>query len=250
MQDSEDHRVLSDFVPDHGHLMHLYMIREPEMDAVYHLHPQEISGSDFRLALPSIKPGEYSLYGDVVHANGFPETVTARVTIPPGLAGRALAGDDAQGSPQPVSQGSLGTSYRFPDGYSMVWDRPHTFESNAAYRFRFRLLNADGTPAADMQPYMGMMGHAAFVKTDGPVFAHIHPEGSASMAAMMLANQTPGRPTMMNDMAGMDSTATGTPAANVVEFPYGFPSRGRYRIFVQMKHAGTIETGAFDVNAR
>jgi hypothetical protein len=33
-----------------------------------------------------------------------------------------------------------------------------------------------------------MAGHAAFVKTDGTVFAHTHPEGSAAMQAMMLAN--------------------------------------------------------------
>jgi hypothetical protein len=33
---------------------------------------------------------------------------------------------------------------------------------------------------------------------------------------------------------------------NTVEFPYGFPTAGRYRIFVQMKHGGTIETGTFD----
>jgi hypothetical protein len=31
-----------------------------------------------------------------------------------------------------------------------------------------------------------------------------------------------------------------------VAFPYGFPSPGRYRIFIQMKHGDTVETGAFD----
>jgi len=35
-----------------------------------------------------------------------------------------------------------------------------------------------------------------------------------------------------------------------VEFPYGFPSAGRYRIFVQMKHAGVVETGVFDVDVK
>ena len=82
----------------------------------------------------------------------------------------------------------LGTEYRLPDGYTMVWDRPATLTANTAYAFRFRLLGKDGEPAGDMQPYMGMAGHAAFVKTDGTVFAHVHPEGSAAMAAVMLAN--------------------------------------------------------------
>jgi hypothetical protein len=33
---------------------------------------------------------------------------------------------------------------------------------------------------------------------------------------------------------------------NTVSFPYGFPTAGRYRIFVQMKHGSTVETGVFD----
>jgi hypothetical protein len=31
-----------------------------------------------------------------------------------------------------------------------------------------------------------------------------------------------------------------------VSFPYGFPKAGAYRIFVQVKRAGQIETGIFD----
>ena len=38
----------------------------------------------------------------------------------------------------------------------------------------------------------------------------------------------------------------GTPS--VVTFPYGFPEPGDYRIFVQVKRAGKIVTGAFDAN--
>ncbi len=116
-----------------------------------------------------------------------------------------------------------------------------------------------------MQYYMGMLGHAAFVKTDGTRFAHIHPTGSVSMASLMLAeNQlSAGKKPKSDgamDMAGMDmpgmdmsemhegarTTNAGLPSE--VTFPYGFPAAGRYRIFVQMKHDGTVETGAFDVD--
>jgi hypothetical protein len=93
---------------------------------------------------------------------------------------------------------------------------------------------------------MGMLGHAAFVKTDGSVFAHIHPSGSVSMAALMLAQRQTAAPTA-NGMAGMemgDSSPKRLP--NDVAFPYGFPTAGRYRIFVQMKHGEMVETGVFD----
>ncbi len=245
-------RSLSDFIPDHGHLMHLYVIREPQMDVIYHLHPDQVAAGDFHLALPAMPPGSYALYGDVVHASGFPETLVARVEVPPGLAGRPLAGDDASGTARPLAAGMLNTSFRFPDGYTMVWDRPASLSANTGYQFRFRLLDASGRPPSDMRYYMGMVGHAAFIKTDGTAFAHVHPEGSASMAALMLANQAgpgeaaPANAAMttgpMSAMAGMPAE----PISNVVAFPYGFPSPGRYRIFIQMKHGGTVETGAFD----
>ena len=88
-----------------------------------------------------------------------------------------------------------------------------------------------------------MAGHAAFVKTDGTTFAHTHPEGSAAMAALMLANENDA--TVHAGMS-MDMPMDNQAVSNTVEFPYGFPSSGRYRILVQMKHGSTIETGAFD----
>jgi hypothetical protein len=238
-------RSNNDFLPDHGHLMHLYVIREPEMDVVFHLHPVLAGPGDFRISLPAMPAGDYTLYGDVVHASGFPETLVSKITVPADMAGGALGVDDASARPQPLSAGLLGSSYKLPDGYVMVWERPATLTADTAYTFRFRLLDANGQAATDMQPYLGMAGHAAFVKTDGTVFAHTHPEGSAAMAAMMLANSDSGD-TM--DHSGMDMGGQMPPLTNVVEFPYGFPSSGRYRIFVQMKHGTTVETGAFDAS--
>ena len=237
-------RSNNDFLQDHGHLMHLYAIRWPEMDAVFHLHPDLAGAGDFRISLPAMPPGEYKLYGDVVHANGFPETLVSTVAVPADMPGGSPGRDDAAASPPPLSAGQLGSSYKLPDGYVMVWDRPSTLTSNTACSFSFHLLDAGGKPASDMQPYMGMAGHAAFVKTDGTVFAHTHPEGSAAMAALMLANGNDA-----TEHAGMSMDmpmAANEPISNTVEFPYGFPSSGRYRIFIQMKHGTTIETGAFD----
>jgi hypothetical protein len=243
-------RSNNDFLPDHGHLMHLYAIREPEMDAVFHLHPELADAGDFRISLPAMPAGDYTLYGDVVHTTGFPETLVSRITVPASMPGGALGPDDAAAYPQPISMGRLGNSYKLPDGYVMVWDHPSVLTTNTAYSFRFQLLDASGKAAADMQPYMGMAGHAAFVKTDGTVFAHTHPEGSAAMPALMLANSDNsgvGHAGMNMNMP-MDMSQQSEPISNIVEFPYGFPSAGSYRIFIQMKHGATIETGAFDAS--
>jgi hypothetical protein len=88
-----------------------------------------------------------------------------------------------------------------------------------------------------MELYMGMPGHAAFVRDDFQVFAHVHPSGSVPMAALGLL--------AAGDMSSMHAMhASGTPAE--VAFPYGFPQPGDYRIIVQVKRAGKVETGIFD----
>ncbi|HZD48834.1 MAG TPA: hypothetical protein VE178_08810 [Silvibacterium sp.] len=250
-------RKLDDFIPDHDHLMHLYMLRWPAMDVVFHLHPEQVSTGEFHLALPSVPAGDYRLYADVVHANGFPETLVSSIKLPY-ISGRPLSGDDAEGTSVALkyagNASQTSASYKLPDGYSMVWKRPAALVAKAPYDFTFELLDPDGKPATDMALYMGMPGHAAFVKTDGSVFAHIHPSGTASMAALMIAQAQnealPGaNPPAQTDMASMPGMSMGqnSPPATV-SFPYGFPSPGTYRIVVQMKHGNEVETAFFDAD--
>ena len=253
-------RRTDDFIPDHNHLMHLYMIRWPAMDVVFHLHPEPIASGEFQLALPTIPAGTYHLYADVVHASGFPETMVATVTLP-ALTARPLAGDDAEGQGTAVTTTpSTTTRFTLPDGYTMVWDKPATLVTRRPEDFTFTLLDRTGHPAQDTALYMGMLGHAAFVKDDGTVFAHIHPSGTVAMAALMMAEEqnTPGQngvaPTAsvssgMSAMPEMQMSGMSMPGDHLpssVSFPYGFPTAGRYRIIVQMKHGATIETALFD----
>ena len=240
-----------DMLLDHGHLMHLYAIRSPQMDAAFHLHPVPTANQGLALQLPSMPPGTYKLFADIVYANGFPETETSTLVIPASLSTAPLGPEDASAAPAPLSAGDLGPAYKLPDGYTMAWDKPASISANTAYAFRFTLLDPSGHPATDMQPYLGMAGHAAFVKADFSAFAHTHPEGSAAMPAMMLAN--PGSDMAMpamdtTSMPGMSMPAG--PLSPTVSFPYGFPTPGRYRIFIQMKHANTVETGVFDAEVQ
>jgi hypothetical protein len=248
-------RRTGNFIPDHNHLMHLYMIRWPQMDVVFHLHPDQVSGDQFTLPLPTVPAGDYHLYADVVHASGFPETMVANTDLP-AIAGRPLSGDDAEGQGTPVTgAGPATTQFVLPDGYTMVWNKPAALVARQPTDFTFTLLDRSGHPAENTALYMGMLGHAAFVKTDGTVFAHIHPSGTASMAALMIAqsendalSSAGSAPKMdMAEMPGMTMDAGHLRSS--VSFPYGFPTPGRYRIFVQMKHASTVETGIFDASA-
>jgi hypothetical protein len=165
--------------------------------------------------------------------------MTAQIDLPT-LTSRPLTGDDASASGLPWQKASTpNTTYTLPDGYKMEWFRPaKPIRAGQPMLFTFRLTKPDSTAPKDMVLYMGMLGHAAFVATDGTVFAHIHPNGSVPMAALMLAQGMP------SDME-MDNSNQLLP--NTVSFPYAFPSPNRYRVFIQMKHSETIETGIFDV---
>ena len=233
---------LDDLIPDHGHLIHLFIVRMPDMKAFWHLHPDQTQPGDFAVNLPIMPEGQYKLYADIVHHTGFPETQVATVNLP-AVTGEALSGDDSGSFDlSPVDKVA-----QLSGGYRMIWqrdgdslkDRP--FKANQPYWFRFRVEDKDGKPAADLEPYMGMAAHAVFLSTDGNVFAHVHPAGSVSMAAVNLAEGH-------TAMAGMESMNHESPSGEV-SFPYGFPKPGDYRIFVQIKRAGKIETGEFVARA-
>jgi hypothetical protein len=234
-------RRTDDLLPDHNHLMHLYVIHVPGMDLVWHLHPER-KGDRFEQAMPAMPAGRYALYGDVVHANGLAETATGEIELPP-TAGVPLIGDDAAGTgPTVANPDFTRTSSPLARGYRMVWERGQgKVRARQPYEFRFRLEDGHGKPADRVELYMGMLGHAAFVSVDRGVFAHVHPSGSVPMPAIELA-QPLAQPE--NAHAGHMMTQSGLPAE--ASFPYGFPKPGAYRIFVQMKRAGEIVTGVFD----
>ena len=230
-------RRTDDLLPDHGHLMHLYCIRVPGMERVWHLHP-ELAGGAFVQQLPDMPAGRYTLYADVVHANGIGETATASLDIPE-IHGETLRGDDATGIGPPLSEADYNRNVTtLSDGYQLVWERPAPLRARQPYQFRFRLQDKNGQPAREMELYMGMQGHAAFVASDGGVFAHVHPSGSVPMPVLGLAQ--PEDPHAAHKMM-MNQPAI--PAE--VSFPYGFPKPGSYRVFVQMKRAGQVVTGVF-----
>jgi hypothetical protein len=218
-------RRLDDFVPDHGHVMHLFVV-SPSLDRLWHLHPDEARTGTFEQRLPDLPAGRYELFADVVHATGVSETVTGQFDAA-GINGAPLGGDDS--------------AYPSGDTTKITWVRDDTpLVPKRLTMFTFRVEDEAGQPARDLELYMGMPGHAVFVRRDLKVFAHVHPSGSAPMAAMEIA--AAGRSHAEHQMAAA------TPST--VSFPYGFPEPGAYRIFVQVKRAGKIITGVFDADVK
>ncbi len=209
--------------------MHLFVARLPGLDRIWHLHPETDGPARFLQQMPDMEPGRYQLWADVVHANGFPETMTAELSIPAPIQGRDLAGDDSAGP-------ATGTSTR------IVWvrdDKP--IPVRQMQLLRFRIEDSNGKPVDDAEPYMGMAGHAVFIRKDRSVFAHVHPGGSVPMAALALTKEAQADPHALHRMEAR--------IAPEVVFPYGFPEPGDYRVVVQVKRSGRVETAIFDAVA-
>jgi len=235
-------RRTGDLLPDHGHLMHLYLMRVPASDLVWHLHPDLDRNDVFVQQVPSMPAGRYALFDDSVHANSLPETAATQLTLP-GIEGRPLTGDDAEGVSEPVARAhglrSENSVSPLDAAYRMIWDGA-TAPCNPANRTCFNF--ASNTRRANRRRIwsynMGMLGHAAFVRTDLSVFPNVHPSGSVPMAALALTQPD-------NSPAAHVMAAAGA-LPSAASFPYGFPKPGAYRIIVQVKRGGQIETGIFD----
>lgn len=227
-------------IPDHEHLMHLFLVHAPGIDRFYHLHPERVSDSSFTVRLPALPSGNYKIFADIVRATGFPETMVSEIVLPE-ITGQVLSGDDSTASTSAFEPSAQSTKVSIlPDGDHMVWEQDQAaLKAGQVSKFRFRVEDADCDYAKDLEPYMGMAGHAEFVKSDLSVFAHIHPGGSIPMASLSATQPGPG---MAMDHGSMHML----PAE--VSFPYAFPMPGDYRMFVQVKRHGQVETGVFDAH--
>lgn len=226
-------------VPDHGHVMHLFLLRLPTLDRFYHLHPEQVQEGIFEQNLPSLPAGHYQIFADVVRESGFPDTMVSEMDLPE-VSGKPMIGDDSGVDAAGFTVGSPPLEIApLSDGGRMVWEREASPPSVGRLGwFRFRIEDSKGQPVTDGEPYMGMAGHAVFVRSDQSVFAHVHPAGSVPMAALAIVHK---------DTASHDhAMAHGTVMPSEVSFPYGFPRAGDYRIFVQVKRGGRVETGVFD----
>ncbi|OIN60117.1 hypothetical protein [Arsenicibacter rosenii] len=298
-------RMVSFILPDHGKLMHVFLVRTPGLDAFAHLHPDRRDTLNYESKLPNLPGGKYLVYADVVYRSGFAETMVDTVEVPSVKVSAAQAAARTQTDPDDswlvtepmgvksnaigklhldddmVACGKPSASVKLDDGSTMFWnDKPGpVLEANQLYTLRFAVADEAGKPAK-LEPYLGMQGHAAIVRSDGTVYIHLHPVGTYSMAAeetllSRIADTTRSfkypnakqfrdsidayvakvktlpeaekNKLLMSSMPAMNHTMK---TNNMVEFPYAFPRAGHYRIWVQVKRNGKVLTGVFDTQVK
>jgi hypothetical protein len=224
-------------VPEHGKLMHAFVVRQPTLDAFAHLHPLRIDDQNFETTLPPLPAGNYKVYADVTHASGQTHTLVADVALPASAA-TAIAKadeDDSWASSSSPARSEAHKTCVLSDGFTM-----HQIAIGNA-RMQFKVVDSDGKPAA-LEPYMTMQAHAVVHSHDATVFTHLHPFGTVSMTSQQLfAKRERERSNKPFEVV------CGLPARpDVIVFPYEFPKPGAYRVWVQVKINGQVVTGFFD----
>ena len=111
----------------------------------------------------------------------------------------------------------------------------------------FAVQDRNNAPVA-LEPYLGMLGHAAVRRADGSVFAHLHPDGTISMAAQWaFAAQAVRQGGTTVEAVQAAHHHHQTEESKSVSFPYEFPKPGNYRVWVQTKVNSEVVTGVFDL---
>ena len=226
-------------IPDHGKLMHLFLVRDGSLDSLAHLHPvaRTPQALDFDVLVPALPGGRYRVYGDIVHESGYAQTLVATVDVPNVRPGSASTDPDDSWFTGAAAAESSQASVDLGDGTRMEWRRGSTpIAKGVDTLLEFSVRDAGGA-IVDVQPYMGMAAHAIVASRDGSVFAHLHPSGSISMAALQQFGGAGGDPHAGHDM----------PMSGAVAIPFAFPNAGPYRIWVQVRRGGQVRTAAFDV---
>jgi hypothetical protein len=237
-------------LPDHGKLMHLFLVRLDGASAFAHLHPSQADSNSFLSALPTIPAGRYRAFADLVTENGITRTLTADLTVPASdPRSHWTPSDPDDGAWVGTAGGTAGdTVVSLGDGLTMAWTRLATITASTDLDLRITVRDAKGQTVA-LEPYMGMAAHAVVARDDGSVFIHLHPNGTFSMAAQQaLALRQPEDSVgavARRVAAAAPAHAMAVTAPRTFSFPYAFPQSGAYHVWVQVKHGGKVLTGAF-----
>lgn len=187
----------------HEKILHLLMVSS-DLSWYAHEHPEIQKDGSFRLRFRFPHAGKYVLFHDFT-----PKDVGMQV-VPVTL--------EVEGEPpKPVALVPDAKAPKALGKYSVSLDTNGALVTDAPSLLRYT-VSRDGVPVADLEPYLGAMGHLIVVSQNLRSFVHSHPKEASP------------------------APKKGGP---VVEFEAHFDRPGRYKAWAQFQHKGEVLTFPF-----
>lgn len=249
------HAIFAPVIPDHGKMMHLFIISAGDHEWFGHFHPTEVDSLHFVTSLAGLPAGKYRLFGDIVLGNGLSQTVTNTFEWPGDSSATSHDPDDAvaphsvilSAANDPRSGGSGSATTEI---FRSAQDDKAVLRANEPVDLKFEVRDAKGV-VTTLAPYLGMAAHAVVLSQDESVFVHLHPMGTvATSAQQTFAARDRGDTTAAGQPRLPDTMAMPMSMDGHLDFPYEFPKPGRYRVWVQVRPSvgAPVLTRAFDLD--
>ena len=187
-------QTVRDFQVEHTKRMHLIVVRR-DLTGFQHLHPTMADDGTWRGSIRLPKGGEYRMFADFKHA-GKRRTLAADVPVEGGFKRVKLP------APSPYARTDTGLDVGLYHHGSGAGEPAHV---------QIEVAEQGRPVTAELQPYLGALGHLVAIRKDDLKYLHTHPDGAA-------------------------------PAFHVE-----YPTAGNYRVFVQFRHNDRVHTAAFTV---
>ncbi len=224
--------------------------------AFAHLHPVREPSGAFVSTIPPLPAGRYLVFGDIVLETGAEYTVTTSVDVPPPGIDAASDPDDSWDADSFGVPAKAGARSSLSKSVDLQWDEADSIVAGRDVELAFSTRNRRGA-VVPVEAYLGMAAHAVVLREDGSVFIHLHPMGTMSMASQEAFAQrdrgdttATGRLRVVDTAIARKATMAAPTMDGAFSFPYAFPKPGRYRVWVQVKLGGQVETADFEVNVR
>ena len=226
VSDTESGEAIPELPVDHERQMHLIAISR-DLEQFQHVHPEPGASGEFAVTTQFSAEGTYALFDEFVRDG---QKVLDRREVEVG-AGGGVASLSPDLEPKTV------------DGLMVSLEAPEEIRAGEEVALTYTVEKGDGTPADDLEPYLGAPAHVAIVSEDTQEFAHTHGEADASEEDGSGGHGE----TEAAEEGEHAEHGGGQTFGPEIGFHHTFETPGLYKVWAQFNHHGNVITVPFVV---
>lgn len=163
-------------ITEHKKWSHIYIFDKEKSKYMAHLHPMLVDDYEFESCLPPMDAGEYLLYADVIHEDGYSHSISSNFHINSSIDNKNYNSGLCD------KDNSYAKLEETNNNFTIKWsNKKDTYNTNDDINFQFKILN--GSELVELDTYVSMGSHAVILNAEEEFYMHLHPLGSISMSA-------------------------------------------------------------------